>query len=76
MPTELVGTYDGGWFECDFSSKPTNYDPRGFDGLYVQEIRIRWWHPRAWLIVIRTVMGIQTKRERLAELLKKAKGRP
>lgn len=45
-------TYDGGWFECDYSGEPTERDSVGCDGLYIREVRIRWNHWRTWWLIL------------------------
>ena len=40
MPKLLEGTHDGGWYEVDWSSQPTDYDAIGCDGLYIREVRL------------------------------------
>lgn len=37
-----------GWYEARVSTKPTELDKAGCDGLYVASIKIHWWHPGCW----------------------------
>jgi len=57
MPGEILATYKTVWGEVDYSSKPTEYDPIGCDGLYVHAIRIQWNHWKAWWFTLRWVFN-------------------
>ena len=41
MPGEILATYKTDWGAVDYSSKPTEYDSVGRDGIYVHAIRIQ-----------------------------------
>jgi len=57
MPGEVLATYKTIWGEIDYSSKPTEYDPIGCDGIYVYAIRIRWSHWKARRFILRWVFS-------------------
>ena len=47
MPSHQTWNVDGGWFEGRISTKPTDLDSTGCDGIYVESIRIK----SAWRVL-------------------------
>ncbi len=45
-----------GWYAVTTSARPTELDRQGCDGLYIEAIRIHWWHPGCWVAVGRAVV--------------------
>lgn len=48
MPEHRRVEVKQGWFTSVMSTRPTKIDTKGSDGLYVESMRIHWWHPLAW----------------------------
>lgn len=61
-----LGPYDGGWFIAEVSGRPTEFDKAGCGGMYVELIKIRWWHPMTWFYAIGSILG--TKRDCLKDI--------
>ena len=35
------------------SAYPTDLDQTGCDGLYIESVKINWWHPKLWWILLK-----------------------
>ena len=50
-----------GWYTVTTSAKPTGLDKLGCDGLYIESIKIHWWHPGLWRAMLGQLLPTWTE---------------
>lgn len=48
--------YNGGWFVAGVSGRATEFDRAGCGGMYIESVKIRWWHPMAWFMLLKDLV--------------------